>query len=237
MINIAICDDNVEESTFLESMIQDYGRSKKLSLSISTFENGFLFLDGVTRQHTDLCFLDIYMPGFSGLETAKELRNINRDMHLIFCTSSVEHALDGYGVQASNYLVKPVVKEKLFTAMDEVIRRLEISNEDVFWVPTETGMQGIVQNQIAYIEPDRNHSCLYLRNGTSLACRLSFSELCETLCKNNNFFLIRRSVLLNFDSVVGMEQDQFLLNTGVKIPIPRRKRKDITKIFLDYNMS
>lgn len=237
MLHIAICDDMPEESNVLKALLEEYEKEHQESFSIHVFHSGFSFIEEINRKKNfHLCFLDIYMPSFSGLDTAKELRTIDKDMSLIFCTSTTQFALDGYGVQASNYLLKPVTKEKLYPALDQVLRKIKQEKDNVFWFQTPTGLQSIAHSQIFYGEPQGNFSRLILGDQTSISCRLTFSELCQHLLKFPNFALIRRSTLLNYEVVVGMEGDDFLLENHQRIPIPRRKKKEITKGFLDYSM-
>lgn len=238
MLHIAICDDMTEESAVLVALLEEYAQIHHISIATDVFANGFLFLEEISKKKQyQLCFLDIFMPSFTGLDTAKELRNLDTEMCLIFCTSSTKFALDGYGVQASNYLVKPVKKDKIFSAMDQILLQLQQEKENVLWFQTGSGIQKISHAKIAYGEPEVNFSRLILRDGSSLFCRLTFSDLCENLGKFHNFSLISRSVLLNYDAVMGMVGEDFLLENQEKLPIPRRKKKDITQAFLDYTMA
>ncbi|MFI3253415.1 MAG: LytTR family DNA-binding domain-containing protein [Eubacteriales bacterium] len=237
MLSIAICDDVPEESALLEALLQEYEKKQNLHFNIQCFDSGFLFIDELRGENAfDLCFLDIFMPGFSGLATAKELRLCDQEMHLIFCTSASQYALDGYAVQASNYLLKPLNKEKLFTAMDQVLTKIQQKNENIFWVQTGKSLVKLAHSSISYGEPEGNFSRLKLKDESFLSCRLTFSELCENLCGFGNFSLVSRSVLLNYDAVMGMEGDAFLLTNEERITIPRRKKKEITQSFLDYTM-
>lgn len=237
MISVAICDDMENEAAALADLLREYANLNGLNLDISYFNSGFLFLDGLKHKIFHLCFLDIYMPSFTGLDTAKELRSKDKETKLIFCTSSREHALDGYGVQAVNYLVKPLEKDAFFVAMDGVLGEIQREKEAVLWVSTANGLQKLPHYQICYGAPEGHYSRIVLKDNSVISCRLTFTELCECLQKYPNFNLISRSTLLNFDTVVGMEQDDFLLITKEKIAIPRRKKKEITQTFLDYSMT
>ncbi len=236
MIKIAICDDNLEEANILETLLHQYANENKIDFHITVYTNGFLFLDALEKNF-HICFLDIFMPAFSGIDTAKELRNIDKDIHLVFCTSSKDFALDGYALHASNYLIKPVEQHKLFVAVDELIRKINKEKTHKFSVPTTNGLQLISTDTISHVTPDGNYCKIYLLNNIIIACRLSFLQVTDHLCQNRNFALISRSALLNYDVVVGMEDSKFILTSGVKISIPRRKKKEITQYFLDYSMN
>lgn len=235
MIRIAICDDDENDSSVLSTLLCKYSDICNIEFHIEIFENGFLFLDAV-KNSFNICFLDIYMPIFSGMDTAKELRKIDKNTNLIFCTSSKEFALDGYSVQACNYLVKPLEENTLFSALDEVIRKINKDNNQKLCIPSIDSLQIISPDTIIYIESDGNYCNIHLHNESIMPCRLSFSQMVERLNKNRKFSLIRRTILLNYDFVVGMEKYDFILSTGEKLSIPRRKKKELTQEFLDYNL-
>lgn len=236
-MRIAICDDNPEEAGALEALLQDFSKAEQIPFVIEIFPSGFLFLDAISEQKRfELCFLDIFMSSFSGLDTAKELRLVDKNMQLIFCTSAPQYALDGYKVQACNYLVKPVEKDSIFLAMEEVLRRIRRGKEDHYLIPTGSGFQRLSKDLISYAQPEGNFTRVFLRDKTQIHAKIPFSQLCSHLGTSPNFAQISRSTLLNYDSVVGMEREDFFLENGVKICIPRRKKKEITQGFLDYSM-
>lgn len=226
-----------EEIASLRHHIHTYSKERGVLFQTEEFQNGYLFLDALGKEHPfQLCFLDIMMPALSGMDTAKELRQIDKDIPLIFCSSSTEYALMGYGVQASNYLVKPLRQEQVFRAMDDVLRKVAIQSERQLCFPTRDGLQRISPEGIAYIEASNNHAIIHLRHKEEWLCRLSFAQVTAMFQEEVGFVAISRSVLLNWDSVVGMASDEFVLETGEQIPIPRRKKKQLTQAFLDYSM-
>lgn len=75
-----------------------------------------------------LFFLDIYMPGISGIEFAQEIRKNGIEVPIVFLTISKDHALEAFGVGATQYLIKPFPKQSLFRALDEVIEKINKIN-------------------------------------------------------------------------------------------------------------
>jgi two-component SAPR family response regulator len=71
----------------------------------------------------DIYCLDIMMPGFTGIDAAKEIRTFDKTAPILFFTSSPEFALESYSVKAINYVLKPISKEKLFFAFDELLEQ------------------------------------------------------------------------------------------------------------------
>lgn len=80
-------------------------------------------------EQFDIYCLDILMPGYTGLEAAKEIRRFDKNAQIIFVTGSPEFALESYCVKAINYVLKPVTREKIFLTLDEAIDCFEIQAE------------------------------------------------------------------------------------------------------------
>lgn len=237
MINIGICDDNPNELKHIKNLLLKFQEEYNMNFNIKSFDNGYLFLDSIQQSHAfEICFLDIYMPALSGIDTAKELRMLDKNTHLIFTTSSKEFALDGYSVQASNYLLKPLVKDTFFKALHHILQKITLESVKTIRIPTNTGFQFVAINTISYIEASSNRCIVNLSNETTLSSSINLTQMQELLQDYSNFVFISRSVLLNFDSVIGLENEKFIINNGTKITIPRRKKKELTHEFLNYRM-
>ena len=85
------------------------GRSRELD----EFESGTRFLDAFRPQVYDVIFIDQYMEGMSGMDTAREIRKLDEEAAIIFVTTSSDHAVDSYGVRASGYLINPLHMRRL----------------------------------------------------------------------------------------------------------------------------
>lgn len=82
------------------------------------------------------------MPGFSGIDVAKEIRNFDKAAPILFFTSSPEYALESYSVKAINYVLKPISKDKFFFTFDEILERIKAEEkEDAIIVKSNMGIQ------------------------------------------------------------------------------------------------
>lgn len=135
--SIAICDDLEAERISLARMIQAYARGHGLSVRLRLYASGESLLAALHGpEPIHLLFLDIYMPGLSGVETARRIRSSGSDLSIIFATTSQDHGLDSFEVQASDYLVKPFREEDVtacldwfFAHMPEPLRLLSVYSE------------------------------------------------------------------------------------------------------------
>ena len=111
---IGICDDLNEERTALAGMVRAHCRTLGVPVRLKLFSSGEELLEAVQEPgRLHVLFLDIYMPGLSGMEAARQLRKRDEDVAIIFATTSLEHGVDSFEVQASDYLVKPFRQEEV----------------------------------------------------------------------------------------------------------------------------
>ena len=106
-MRIAIVDDISEERTLLRNRLESQFSRRNVHTDILEYENGETFLTAAKECPFTVVFLDIYMNGSNGIDTAKELRRSDTDCLLIFTTTSTDHALEGFQVRPLHYLVKP----------------------------------------------------------------------------------------------------------------------------------
>ena len=107
-ISIAVCDDLESGRISLARMIRAYARARALPVRVRLFSGGESLLAALAgSEPIHLLFLDIYMPGMSGVEAARRIRRAGSAVPIIFATTSQDHGLESFEVQASDYLVKP----------------------------------------------------------------------------------------------------------------------------------
>ena len=120
-MRIAIVDDIKEERDKLADVLTKQLSRRGIHVNLFEFENGEDFLIAAKERPFTVVFLDIYMSGANGIETARELRIFDSDALLIFTTTSTDHALDGFKVRAMHYLVKPYPENEISDLIDEVL--------------------------------------------------------------------------------------------------------------------
>ena len=106
--DLAVCRQDIKE--YLLRYIRENYQGEEPELD--EFESGTRFLDAFRPQVYDVIFIDQYMEGMSGMDTAREIRKLDEEAALIFVTTSSDHAVDSYGVRASGYLIKPFTYEE-----------------------------------------------------------------------------------------------------------------------------
>lgn len=219
-MKIAICDD---EPTFINAtcdLLQEWATMHSLPLTLYRFTNGDDLLAAHHQYCMDLILLDVVMPLLNGIDTARELRQKDTSVHLIFLTSSREFAAESYDVNAFYYLLKPVAREKLFSVLDRFLENWK-SSEDTFLAQTALGFYRIPMNDVEYLEAQNKQVRVYFSNGTYTDIRELFSHCEEIFSPDKGFFKCHRSYIVHLSHIAQFTKTSIVTNQHMTIPISR----------------
>lgn len=237
MLHIAICDDNISELSNMVQLINLYQVSKNIPLEYSVFSNGFDLISTLEKgKQFNIYCLDIIMPGFMGIEVAREIRQFDKTAPILFFTSSREFALDSYSVKAINYVLKPITKEKLFISFDDMLEQLDSIKEDAIVVKSQDGLQKIVIHNLTYVEVIGRNVQYHLNSGKVVRCTESFTSVCQSLLSYHYFMKPHRSYLINMNYIGTIDNSQIKLQTNDVIPVAQGKTREVKQQYLDYQM-
>lgn len=238
MLQIALCDDNIDELSNMVQLIDLYRISKHLSCEYAVFPNGFELVSALEKgKRFDIYCLDIIMPGFTGIDVAKEIRGFDKTAPILFFTSSPEFALESYSVKAINYILKPISKEKLFFTFDELLEQIKSEkDEDAVIVKSNAGIQKILISNLVFAEVIGRNVLYHLRSGKVIECTEPFSSVCDKFLKYGCFIKPHRSYLVNMQYVDTIENHQITLQTLSSVPVAQGKAKEIKRQYLNYQM-
>jgi len=238
MLQLAICDDNIDELTNMVHLIDQYRLSKNLDCEYAVFQNGFELISALEKgKRFDLYFLDIIMPGFTGIDAAKGIREFDKTAPILFFTSSPDFALESYSVKAVNYVLKPITKDKLFIILDDVLEHVKAEEKkDAIIVKSNEGIQRILISNLVFAEVIGRYVLYHLRSGKVVECAESFSSVCDTLLKFGCFVRTHRSYIVNMQYVDMIENNKVTLQTLSSVPIAQGKAREVKEQYLAYQM-
>jgi len=217
----------------------------------ATAEEAAVLIDNVDY---DICFLDIRMPGRSGLDLAADLvasstGSSTRTPQIIFTTAYPDHAVDAFELSAVDYLLKPFSPERLEQAIDRVRVRSAASTgrpqsqprevetaEGQHRLPIGRGNRTVFvdESEIVAAAAARGYTYLYLKNERVLV-RYSLAELGARL--SSSFYRVHRSYLANLNQLVELRADYkgalvLVMNDEeqTRIPVARRQAHDVRRI-------
>ena len=235
MVKIAICDDEKEFRDAIEQMLGQYIKDTGTEAQVDVFTNPSELID-VTENGTiyDIYLLDIYMPGITGMSFATELRSQDIKSSIIFLTSSTDHALEAFGVNATHYLLKPFTMKALYVAVDKAMQNLTTHRNDSIVLKVDHEYCNILVSKICYCEAEDKYQSIYLTNGERLLVRITGSELYKQLSEFNCFYHCGRAHIINLNYISKLTQNGVILKNGKEISLPRSVIPDLRTAFFDH---
>ena len=233
MLRIALCDDEADKLLETATLVERYFQARpSVSGQVETFPGGGELLARVQESRGfDIYILDILMPGLSGIDAARKLRQLGDGGEIIYITNSNDFAADSYEVRAFSYLLKPVDEARLFKVLDGAVEKLEHRRSSAVMVNTPGGMQRIRLEQILYVE--RMGRCMryHCVGGVvdSQSIRSPFKTAAAPLLADRRFYLCGASFALNLQHVTGVQGQTAILDNGQTATLPRMSAADFKK--------
>ena len=230
MIRIAIVDDDEKCRVQEQEFIERYGRGCDEKFEVTLFKSGMDFITGYVAVF-DVVFLDIEMPLLDGMATARKLRKLDDKICIVFITHMAKYAIEGYAVNAIDFVVKPI---KYFNFIDKLKKAIccvksraekEVvikSDEDYFRLPV---------SQIYYVEKDKNYLIYNTARG-KFRERGTIENVRETL-GGSGFSLCNSGCIVNLRHIWQVTQNCIVIN-GEQLPLSRRRLKDFKREMLEY---
>ena len=232
-MRIAVVDDIASERKLLCSRLTEQFARRGVHVDLFEYENGESFLAGAKERPFTVVFLDIYMTGANGIETAKELRSFDSDCLLVFTTTSTDHALEGFRVRAMHYLVKPYEEKELSGLTDEILSRIPSSGKYLDVKVSGSNVQ-IPFQKIVFAEHFSHMIHIHTTRKKEVLTRQSFEAFTSLLKVDPRFYLCNRGIVINLEHAVDFDGKEFLLNDETRIPVSRKLIKDARQTFMDY---
>lgn len=237
MLRIAICDDRPNELERADSLLKKYAcEHPQYEIKIQSFSAPLELLTYVAgKGGFDVLLLDIYMPGILGTDAARELRAMHDNCQIIFLTTSRDHAVDAFSLDAAHYLVKPYSEKEFFAAIERAINNLADRRGAVLTIKSVDGINRVELNRLVYAETDNHVQKLHLSEGNLVKVRKSSTELFELLEEDPRFYKCGSTYIINMDYIVELSAKSVSFSNGAKIPIISRKYTELRKLYMDYS--
>lgn len=239
-MKIVLCDDNKQELLKISQFVDEYisCRFAQYKFEVYCFESSMELCNQIEGgKHFDIFLLDVLMPGLNGMDLASEIRLKDNIAKIIFLTSSPEFAVESYSVNAFNYLLKPVQKDKLFSVLDKATSDIGSNNKKFVVVKTQTGMFKVFMHELIYVEVIGRTIFFYLSNGMVIESNSTISQAESVLLADNRFIKPHRSFIVNLDYVKNLSQDGFTTTSNKLIPISRNVFKEVKQAYINYSFS
>ena len=235
MIKIAVCDDDLSALNEIKSLLEQYRAEYNQEIVYAAYHSPLEILAEVEKGISpDILLLDVIMPGENGINVAREIRQYDDTVKIIFLTSSAEFAVESYTVGAYFYQMKPICKTDFFRLMDSVIFDCEKEQQCGLILHCKGGITRINLHKLEYCEVIGHTLLFHLENGKIIESIGSMDELCNKLAQYENFLRPHRSFLINMEYIQNISYKAIIMDNHAEIPIPHGKCSEIKNRYLEY---
>lgn len=236
MYRITLCDDEPDELHKTKAMLDKYKASHPdYTFEVQEFSSMAALLFAIDSPEAfDLLLLDIYMPGQTGIEGARQLRERGFEGSIIFLTISKEHGIDAFGVEATQYLVKPVEENRFYTALDKIFKKIEEERSRFIALRTENEIRRVAVRDIVYCETQDHSPYINLSGGEVLRSRMKLAELFALVSGFEDFVPVGSIYLVNLGYVDTLTAKEMTLTTGKIIYLPRGSYRALKEQYFNF---
>lgn len=241
MLKILLIDDDEEQTLkLLNQYIKNYfsktNKEYLLESSLSSKE-----IKNHCLHKWDVIILDIEMPDENGIEFSKRVREVNKNIKLVFITGYVNYMADSYKVHAFDFLLKPVNQQKIFDLFNELYSYYfnEDQNNSVLEFITTVGKINLPQSEIIYFEyvdksiDSINRCTKMVTSNGQFFIKKPLNDVYNSL-DSNCFCMPHRSFIINFENVKSFKKNDVYMNNEHIIPISQRKIKSVKEQFTQF---
>lgn len=215
MIRAVIVDDEPLALEILESFIEKIPEVELIGKCSNALEANNL----LKETAVDLMFLDIQMPELSGIEFVKSLRN---PPHIVFTTAYPDYALEGFELNAIDYLLKPIAFDRFLKAVNKATDRIKNESTDVedeyFFVKADKKLVKINYSDILYIEGLKDYVIIKCNEGRVIT--LQTMKSLEEKLPDQMFMRVHRSYIINLESITAVEGNTIYINNKQDKSVP-----------------
>ncbi|MCL2865629.1 MAG: LytTR family DNA-binding domain-containing protein [Lachnospiraceae bacterium] len=232
-LKIALCDDDQEERAYFYGLCKKMKEQKNLKIRIKEYQSGDALLndfqDSKIFSTVDLVLLDIGMPGISGVEVAKKLRQDSFGGQVIFVTKSERHWKTAFDVKAFNYITKNKdAEERFLMVLAEAIEEAKKRRDRTLLFSSIGETRKIEVATISHFEVINKKICVYYGQN-QFEFTSSMVKIEELLFGNEDFLKVNRSYLISLSHIEKYEEKgkNVVMQNGAVIPVGRQYIKKL----------
>lgn len=230
MVRILIAEDDSQCFRQLEQFLDDYSRETGRAFQITRFDNGEDLVEHYQPDY-DLLLLDVDMPFMDGMTAAGHIRRVDPEVVIVFVTNLAQYAIQGYSVNALDYILKPLNYFSFSQRLTRALRYVKKREEDYLTVAVKGGALKLEVGGIYYIERLGRQLIFHTQDGVH-ASSATLQQMEEAL-EDKGFARCNKGYLVNLAHVSGI-QDGCAVVRGDKLLISRGRRGLFLDALADY---
>jgi len=230
MLNCIAVDD---EKWVLDLLVDNIQKVPFLHL-VKRCKNAMEAADVLHKEQVDLIFLDIQMPGLNGLQFIQSLQN---PPMVIFVTAYKEHALEGFNLNAIDYLLKPVSFERFLKACNKAYEFYKLQQKsilkedgtDYFFVYVEYNLVKVSFSEILYVEGMKDYVKIFITSSSKPVITKMSMKAMEEKLPADKFIRVHKSYIVSADKITVIKRDLIVIGNG-EIPVSDFYKDNLSKI-------
>ncbi len=243
MINAVIIEDETPLRTLIKKLVKEVDPLINIIQECEDYSSALAVL---SKSSADIIFLDINLPGGSGLDLLKALPDLNSEV--IFITAYNEYVLSAFEHSAVGFILKPIDKNKLEIAINNAKRRIKEktnnninellkyietnSNTQKIGIPTQEGLTFVNTSDIIRCEGYNSYTKLHFKDGSEILSSYNLSRF-QNILPENDFFKVHKShiVAISFIEKYHSKDSIIVMNNGAEVPISKKVKVDFMQLF------
>ena len=229
-MKVAIVDDELEMRQIMTDYVKRFGEEAGIELEAVSFESGGQFLECYKMVY-DIIIFDIDMPGINGIDTARKLRETDNNVTIIFVTNISQYAINGYEVDAVDYILKPVSYYDFSMKFHRTVAKAAQKKEHIIKIETGEGTRKLRLPALVYVEV-LSHYLYFHTTKRDYRSRGNISDV-EKELEKYNFVRIHRSYIVNLRYVNKVLSKEVTVGEKV-LPVSRNYKDKLKEEYLKY---
>ena len=230
MLRIAIVEDEENYISVLKGYLQRYKEESGEQIEVTVYHDGDE-IAAFYRAQFDIILMDIEMKFLDGMSAAERIREKDSEVIIIFITNMPQYAIQGYRVDALDYVLKPLSYFAFSQRIDRALSRIRKNDVRFVVIPLKGGRRKVDVSLLCYVEV-RDHDLIYHTVDGNFTTKGTIKDA-EDALKEENFFRCNRCYLVNLDYVENFQGSDVTVNGDV-IQVSRSRKKVFLDALNDY---
>ncbi|MCR5292249.1 MAG: LytTR family DNA-binding domain-containing protein [Eubacterium sp.] len=227
-MQIAICDDTNADAEKIRFSLMDIADD----LEMKYFSTGAKLIESIKKGNLySIIFQDIYLENENGMDIARTVKELSPDSQIIFCTTSLDHAIDAFKVQAVDYLVKPCEEADIVKAFARVSLRINSQYSVPIVLNVGKEIHVFHPEKVIKVESDRHYTVIY-QNRNKERVHINYSDVAGLF--GDKFIELRRGLLVNPNHIEKISGAIVSLSDGSTYTLPKAKKDSVTAKYIEY---
>lgn len=231
MLEIAIVEDEENYRNILCDYLKKFEHERDEEIHISIFTDGDEIVENYSAKY-DIILMDIEMEFMNGMDAATKIREVDREVIIIFITNMAQYAIQGYAVDALDYVLKPISYFAFSQKIQRAVGRMKKREERYINIVSKNGVNKVAISEIGWIESEGHRLTYHAKDNIYESTLNSMKEI-ENELKDYNFFRCNKCYLVNLAHVKAIRDGYAILTNG-QVMISRAKKNEFQKALTRY---